>query len=187
MKKILGISAILVFSFTVSFAQQGTSRKQVEKSNTLTGSASATSAATEPVQKAIGKADSDAAPSKGNSQNQNQDQMSSGSVDAMSEGGKIDALDAGATSTEGMSPAQAAKTKYMQKNETLKARNNKAEAKLAESKAKIAKSKSSLESKKKKGKISAAEYESGMAKIKAAEEKLQYLETMVGESKQKTF
>jgi hypothetical protein len=186
MKKILGISAILVFSISISFAQQGSTKKHGEKSTTLVGSGSATSATTEPVQKAVGKAGSDDAPAQGNGQSQGQ-VNSSGGTDAMPDAVTVDALDDAKLSTEGMSPAQAAKAKYMHNNERLKARNNQAEAKLAESKAKIAKSKSSLESKKKKGKISAAEYESGMAKIKVAEEKLQYLETMVGESKQKTF
>jgi hypothetical protein len=92
-----------------------------------------------------------------------------------------------APNTEGMSPARAAKMKMMAKNDHLKAKTANAEAKLADSKARIAKSKTALEAKWKKKKISQEEYNQGLAAIKTAEEKLVYLEQMIGTAKSKTF
>ncbi len=164
----ISIICLLVCSFAcTATAQKGKDKVQAENSATLTGR-------NEPVKvsKPAGSATEDAT---GNHE------LAPDVVGAETE------VDLPAPSTEGMTPGRAAKAKYMHENERLKARTHTAETKLAEAKAKIAKSRASLEAKRKKGKISAAEYESGMAKIKAAEEKLQYLETMVGESKQKTF
>ena len=98
-----------------------------------------------------------------------------------------DAVGAEQINTEGMSPAQASKAKFMARNEKTKRNTATAEEKLAKSKAAIAKSKASLEAKHKSKKISEAEYKDGLAKIKTAEERCQYLESMIGEAKAKTF
>jgi hypothetical protein len=183
MKKIFSTLLILTLSIGATYAQKD--RSKLENNNTLNGS-NTPSKALEAVKTTTSTTTAGEATDKGSTTQPAAGH--DGTIAQPLDNGKPDfETEIVAPNTDGMSPARAAKTKYMHKNNQVKAKTADAEMRLAKYKAAAAKSRSSLESKKKKGKISAADYEAGMAKVKAVEEQIKYLETMVGEAKTKVF